>query len=168
MCSPLAHPSRHFASQWHFLKLSHQAFPIFPHNQKTSHNPPKGECLPGMRLAHARRAIVLSILCLAPSLSPPREIPQVDCTRSQTFPARHVAPKYENSTTQNVTPTTSNHDPCHHHKLGAKDGPDSARGYSRLFGEGGHKQARVGNGQKKMPGALILPPSPPVSVGGGG
>ena len=26
-----------------------------------------------------------------------------------------------------------------------------------MFGEGGQKQARVGNGQKKMPGALILP-----------
>ena len=34
-------------------------------------------------------------------------------------------PKYENSTTKNVTPTTSNHHLCHHHKLGAKDGPDS-------------------------------------------
>ena len=31
--------------------------------------------------------------------------------------------------------------------------------YSRLFGEGGQKQARVGNGQKKMPGALIFPHS---------
>ena len=26
-----------------------------------------------------------------------------------------------------------------------------------MFGEGGQKQARVGNGQKEMPGALILP-----------
>ena len=34
-------------------------------------------------------------------------------------------PKYENSTTQNVTPTTSNHHPCHRHELGAKDGPNS-------------------------------------------
>ena len=34
-------------------------------------------------------------------------------------------PKYEDSITQHVTPTTSNHHPCHCHKLGAKDGPDS-------------------------------------------
>ena len=32
-----------------------------------------------------------------------------------------------------------------------------ARKFSRLFGEVGQKQARVGNGQKKMPGALIPP-----------
>ena len=42
----------------------------------------KGECLPGTRSAHARRTtFVLSILALAPSLSPPREAPQVDRTR---------------------------------------------------------------------------------------
>ena len=35
-----------------------------------------------------------------------------------------------------------------------------ARRYSRLFGEGGQRQAGVGNGQKKMPGALILPLRP--------
>ena len=34
-------------------------------------------------------------------------------------------PRYENSTAQTVTPTTSNHHPCQRHKLGAKDGPDS-------------------------------------------
>ena len=50
---------------------------------------------------------VLSILSLAPSLSPPGEVPQVDRTRLQTFRTKHIA--YENSTTQNVTPTTSNH-----------------------------------------------------------
>ena len=51
-----------------------------------------GECLPGAHPAHARRAtFVWSILSLAPSLSPPSEVPQVDCTRPQTFPARHLA-----------------------------------------------------------------------------
>ena len=68
-------------------------------------------------------------------------------------------PKCENSTTHNVTPTTSNHRCCHCDKRGAKDGP-----YSEAWREGsphgfvrGQKQARVGNGQKRMPGALILP-----------
>ena len=76
----------------------------------------------GVRPAHARRAtFVLSILALAPSLSSAREVPQVDRTR----PCKARCPKYENSTTQNVTPTTSNHHPCHRHKLGAKDGPES-------------------------------------------
>ena len=52
----------------------------------------KGECLPGTRPAHARRAtFVLSILSLAPGLSSSWEVPQVDRTRPQTFPARHVA-----------------------------------------------------------------------------
>ena len=41
--------------------------------------------------AHARRAIsVLSIVSLAPSLSSPWEVPQVDRTRPQTFSARHL------------------------------------------------------------------------------
>ena len=35
------------------------------------------------------------------------------------------------------------------------------RRYWKLFGEVGAKQARVGNGQKKMPSALILPLYPP-------
>ena len=38
-----------------------------------------------------RATFVLSILSLAPSLSPPREVPQVDRTRPQTFRATHVA-----------------------------------------------------------------------------
>ena len=39
--------------------------------------------------ARARRAIfVLSILALAPSLSSPREVPQVDRTGPQIFPAK--------------------------------------------------------------------------------
>ena len=72
-----------------------------------------------------------------------------DTQRAQMRQQRHRPPKtlrvgmksgvperYENSTTQNVTATISNHHPCHHHKLGAKDGPE-ARRYSRLFGEGG-------------------------------
>ena len=50
-----------------------------------------GECLPGAPPVHAQRAtFVLSILSLAPSLSSPWEIPQVDHTRLQTFPARHL------------------------------------------------------------------------------
>ena len=50
-----------------------------------------GECLAGARPAHARRAtFVLSILSLAPSSSSPREVPQVDRTRPQTFPAPHL------------------------------------------------------------------------------
>ena len=52
----------------------------------------QGECLPGAHPAHARRAtFVLSILSLAPGLSSPWEFPQVDRTRPQTFPARHLA-----------------------------------------------------------------------------
>ena len=40
----------------------------------------------------ARRAtFVLSILSLAPDLSSPWEVPQVDRTRPQTFRAKHVA-----------------------------------------------------------------------------
>ena len=39
----------------------------------------------------ARRAtFVLRILSLAPSLSSPWEVPQVDCTRPQTISARHL------------------------------------------------------------------------------
>ena len=45
-----------------------------------------GECLPG-----ACVTFVLCILSLAPSLSSPREVPQVDRTRPQTFRAKHVA-----------------------------------------------------------------------------
>ena len=52
----------------------------------------EGECLPGAHPAHAQRAtFVISILSLAPSLSSPWEVPQVDRTRPQTFPARHLA-----------------------------------------------------------------------------
>ena len=36
---------------------------------------------------------VLNILSLAPSLSSPWEVPQVDCTRPQTFFARHLVPR---------------------------------------------------------------------------
>ena len=51
-----------------------------------------GECLPGAHPAHAQRAtFVLSSLSLAPGLSSPREVPQVDRTRPHTFPARHLA-----------------------------------------------------------------------------
>ena len=38
-----------------------------------------------------RASSVLSILAPAPSLSSPREAPQVDCIGPQTFPAKHVA-----------------------------------------------------------------------------
>ena len=52
-----------------------------------------GECLPGAHPAHARRATFLCVKypTLAPSLSPPREVPQVDRTTPQTFRAKHVA-----------------------------------------------------------------------------
>ena len=57
----------------------------------------------------ARRAtFVLGILSPAPSLSSPREVRQVDHTSPSLQGTSHK-PKYENSTTQNVTPTTSNH-----------------------------------------------------------
>ena len=46
------------------------------------HHWPLGECLPG-----ACPARYLCIKYLAPSLSSPREVPQVDRTRPQTFPA---------------------------------------------------------------------------------
>ena len=75
--------------------------------------------------------------------------------------------------TQNVTPTKSNHHPCHCHKLGAKDGPNSwtrREGTPNCLVRWGQKQARVGNGQKKMPSALTLPllrgVGGPVGVGG--
>ena len=52
----------------------------------------QGECLAGARPAHARHTtFVLSMLSLAPGLSSPWEVPQVDRTRPQTFPARHLA-----------------------------------------------------------------------------
>ena len=42
--------------------------------------------------AHAQHAtFVLSILSLAPSFPSPREVPEVDRTKPQTFPARHLA-----------------------------------------------------------------------------
>ena len=94
-----------------------------------------GECLSGARPVHARRAtFVLSILALAPSVSSPRAVPQVDRTGPQTLPAKHMWAAWL-------------HHPC---LLGG-----------RLFGEGGQKQARVETGQKKMPGAPILPPTSP-------
>ena len=50
-----------------------------------------GECLPGVCPAHAQRATFdFSILALAPNLSSPKEVPQVDRTGPQTFPAKHV------------------------------------------------------------------------------
>ena len=53
-------------------------------NRRASHG---GNACP----ARARRAtFVLSILSLAPSLSSPWEVPQVDRTRPQTFSARHL------------------------------------------------------------------------------
>ena len=56
------------------------------------HHTMLGECLPGARPAHARHATsVSSILSLAPRLSSPWEVPQVDHTRPQTFSAKHVA-----------------------------------------------------------------------------
>ena len=49
-------------------------------------------------------------------------------------------------------PPTSNHHPCHCHKMGAKDGPNSQtrrEGTPNHLVRWGQKQAWVGNGQKK-------------------
>ena len=54
--------------------------------------------------------------------SPPSRL-HLDCKPS--LQGTLYKPKYENSTTQNVTPTTADYHPCHRHKLGAKDGPNS-------------------------------------------
>ena len=92
----------------------------------TSGPPPAAGCLVTIGGMFARRAtFVLSIVSLAPSLSSPREVPQAARDRKPSMQSTLHKPKYENSTTQNVTPTTSIHHPCQHHKLGAKDGPDS-------------------------------------------
>ena len=74
-------------------KGSYSGRSLPPRKRKKSRQPDtQGECLPGARPAHARRAtFVVSILSLAPSLSPPREVPQVDCNRPQTFRAKHAA-----------------------------------------------------------------------------
>ena len=105
-------------------------------------------------LVHARRAtFVLSIPAVAPSLSSPREVPQVDRTGPQTFPAEHVWAEWL-------------HHPC---LLGRPQwkGDQIRSGYINLGflgadclvrgGGGGQKQAWVGTGKKKMPGLLILP-----------
>ena len=56
------------------------------------HWAPEGNVCPAHAPAHAPRAtFVLSILSPAPSLSSPREVPQIDRTRPQTFSARHLA-----------------------------------------------------------------------------
>ena len=56
-----------------------------------SDTPHRGNVCPA-RPAHAQRTIfVLSILSLAPGSSSPWEVHQVDRTRPQTFPARHLA-----------------------------------------------------------------------------
>ena len=81
---------------------------------------------------------------LAPSLSSPREVPQVDRTRPENLPCK-ARSKYENSTTQYVTPTTT--------LAIIINWVQRTDQILRLFGEGGQKQARVGNGKKKMPGA---------------
>ena len=53
-----------------------------------SEGEPRGDVCP----AHAQHTtFVLSILALAPILSSPGEVPQVDCTGPHTFPAKHVA-----------------------------------------------------------------------------
>ena len=72
--------------------------------------------------------------------------------------------KYETSTTHNVTPITYNHRPCHRHKLGAKDGPDSwtwREGSPDCLVRGGAKTGTGGewstNDAGRAPSALILP-----------
>ena len=123
-----------------------------------SNMPTKGECLPGACPAHARRAtFVLSILSLAPSLSPPQEVPQVDRTRPQTFPARHVWAEWL-------------HHPC---LLGGaqKKGDQIQKGLHHpcllggsLFGEGGGKN-RHGWGlvKKRCPRRARRANTPPNS-----
>ena len=59
---------------------------------QTSHTSSTALTQGNVCLAHARRAtFVFSILSLAPGLSSSREVPQVDRTRPQTVPARHLA-----------------------------------------------------------------------------
>ena len=87
-----------------------------------------GKCLPCTHREHARRVtLVVSFLSLAPNLSSAWRVPQLDRKASlqSTLHMKYkitLHAKYENSTTQNVTPTTSKLYPCQHHKLGAKDG----------------------------------------------
>ena len=104
------------------------------------------------------RFICIKILSLALSSSSPSEFPQVDRKHSVQTTVHKL--KYEKSTTQNVTTTTSNHQLC---KRRARI-LDTAIRYSTLFGEGGQKQPRVRNGNKKdalfVPSALILLHSP--------
>ena len=96
-------------------------------------------------------------LCIKYLISSPKFIltlgspPSRPLDRKPSLQGTLYKPNYENSTTQNVILTTSNHHPCHRHKLGAKDGPNSE---TRREGTPnclvwGQKQARVGNGQKR-------------------
>jgi hypothetical protein len=79
-------------------------------------------------LARARRAtFVLRILSLAPRLSSPREVPQVDRTRLQTFRAKHK-PKYVMQ--QSVVPWPSlfaQQQHALHHKNCPEDAPHTLR-----------------------------------------
>ena len=80
----------------------------------SKHHRQRGNVCP----ARARCAtFVISILALAPSLSSPWEVPQVDRTGPQTFPAKHVWAEWL-------------HHPC---LLGG-----------RMFGEGGAKTGTGG------------------------
>ena len=120
-----------------------------------------------------RATFVLGIMALAPSLSSPGE-DQVDHKR-----------RGLNTGGKNSSPAVYTLELCHHipglgswfHKCETKHswvpnrrGPNQKPLHhpcllgGRLFGEGGHKQARAGNGQKKMPSALTLPPKQRASV----
>ena len=72
-----------------FTSYAAPSLPTPPNSKFGDESKATGECLPGARPAHARHTtFVLRILSLAPSLSSPWEVPQVDRTRPQTFYAR--------------------------------------------------------------------------------
>ena len=100
---------------------------------------------------------------LAPNLSSPREVPQVDRTGPQpSVQSTLHKPKYENSTTQNVSPTTSNHHPCHHHKLGARDRfLDTARGTPHCLVRGGLNRHGWGMVNRRCPASAWHANTPP-------
>ena len=103
-----------------------------------------GECLPGATFA-------LSSLALAPSLSSPSEVPQSrPHWTANLLPCKaRVGGMATSPLPSRGSPIEGDNQKCLHH-------PCLPGG--RLFGDGGQNQARLRNGQKKMPGALTLPP----------
>ena len=125
-----------------------------------------------MRLAYAQRAtFVLGILSRAPSSSSPWEVPQVDRTRPQTFPARHIASRNMRIQQHKMSllplPTTTLAIVINWvQRMGQilRHGEK----YSNLFGEVGAKTGMGGEWSKKdawsAPGTLILPHTPCVCI----